>query len=221
MTTLIVALAGLASFVLPCATPFPALAARSDRRRACGGSAGAPRARAGTDLRRRGRHVRGRLDRGDDRLRAAARHVRSGYRPLRDRDQCALGSLEPASLADVEETIRTLGAATGKVSGSARCIRAMRERVGAISAAVAGRPRPRTLLLSSNLDQAAAMLAELERTRPSWSAFAGERAVVLVGGNRYVNRPGPSLAATVELFAAALHPGSVPTPPPNALRRCG
>ena len=63
-----------------------------------------------------------------------------------------------------------------------------------------------------------AALTDLERTRPSWRAFASQRRVVALDGQHYVNRPGPSFAPTVELFAAAIHPERVARPPASAFR---
>jgi iron complex transport system substrate-binding protein len=63
-----------------------------------------------------------------------------------------------------------------------------------------------------------AALDELERTRPAWRAFAARRRVVALDGHHYVNRPGPSFAPTVELYAAAIHPELMPPPNPAAFR---
>ncbi len=61
-----------------------------------------------------------------------------------------------------------------------------------------------------------AALDDLDRTRPQWRGFAAQRRVIALDGHHYVNRPGPSFAPTVELYAAAIHPERVPTPSPGA-----
>ncbi|MDE3155099.1 MAG: ABC transporter substrate-binding protein [Acidobacteriota bacterium] len=52
-----------------------------------------------------------------------------------------------ASLADVLATIRSLGARVGSASGAAALDARISRRIDAVKAAVAGRPRPRTLLV--------------------------------------------------------------------------
>jgi iron complex transport system substrate-binding protein len=56
-------------------------------------------------------------------------------------------TLDPSTLDDVLESVRTVGAATGTADRAAAIVTSRREQLAAISAAVAGAPRPRTLVL--------------------------------------------------------------------------
>jgi iron complex transport system substrate-binding protein len=169
-------------------------------------------------------------------------------------------SLEPSSLDDVFATIGALGELVD-APGAATLLASLRERVERLRARVAGRRRPRVLVLEwSDPPMSGGHwtpgLVELAGGTPvladpgansrvlSWDAIAAAEAeVVLVApcgwdlararaaaatlppfpharvyaldGNAYVNRPGPRLVDTAELFAAAIH--DEPAPYPDAL----
>ena len=163
-------------------------------------------------------------------------------------------SLEPSSLEDVFATIAFLGELVGCRSGAAALLAQLRARVAALRVQVAGRRRPRTLVLewtdppmsgghwtpglvelaggepiladpganSRVLDWHAIAAAQpevaivapcgfdLPRTDAAVTALApaarralGPR-VRTIDGNAYVNRPGPRLVDTAELFADAI-----------------
>ncbi|MDS0298368.1 ABC transporter substrate-binding protein [Halogeometricum sp. S1BR25-6] len=59
------------------------------------------------------------------------------------------------------------------------------------------------------------------RAREGWADLSAVSAgeVYAVDGNGYVNRPGPRLADTLELFAACLRPERFDPPAPDAVRR--
>ncbi|HTJ26592.1 MAG TPA: cobalamin-binding protein [Candidatus Limnocylindria bacterium] len=170
-------------------------------------------------------------------------------------------SLEPSSLEDVFATIAFVGTLVDAYAEAERVVGALRARVVALRARVAGRARPRVLVLEwtdppmsgghwtpglvelaggepiladpgansrvltweaivaadpdvvlvapCGFDLARALDA-LEALRPdSARAFGSLRAVregraYALDGNAYVNRPGPRLVDTAELFADAL-----------------
>jgi iron complex transport system substrate-binding protein len=181
----------------------------------------------------------------------AARRVRSDPRVV---------SLEPSSLEDVFANVVTFGELTGTSARAHELVASLRARVAALSAHVAGRAKPRTLVLewtdppmsgghwTPGLVEIAggeAILANPGENSQtiSWEAIlAAQPAVVLVApcgfgldatlqaiaelesvaewqrlmsddssriyaidGNAYVNRPGPRLVDTAELFASAMH----------------
>jgi iron complex transport system substrate-binding protein len=175
--------------------------------------------------------------------------------------QARIVSLEPSSLDDVFSTITFLGDLTGARDGAAQLVAALRARVDALRARVAGRPRERVLVLEwtdppmsgghwtpglvelaggepvlanpgansrvLRWDEIAASDPDvvivapcgfgLARTQHEIAAlppdaaraFASLRAVrtgraYAMDGNAFVNRPGPRLVDTAELFAAAI-----------------
>jgi len=171
-----------------------------------------------------------------------------------------LVSLEPSSLDDVFATVRTVGALTGTEAAARALVQQLESRLSALDAHVAGRPRPRTLVLEwtdppmsgghwtpglveraggealladpgansqtigwdaiaqadpdvvvvapcgFDLDATLRALAELA-VRPEWTSLRAVREgrAFALDGNAYVNRPGPRLVDTAELFASALH----------------
>jgi len=180
----------------------------------------------------------------------AARRVRSDPRVV---------SLEPSSLEDVFANVVTFGELTGTAERAQSLVAALRARLDALRAHVAGRPRPRTLVLEwtdppmsgghwtpglvelaggeallanagansqtirwdaiaaaapevilvapcgYGLDATLRALAELD-AMPAWRLVRkGGARVYALDGNAYVNRPGPRLVDTAELFASALH----------------
>jgi iron complex transport system substrate-binding protein len=56
-------------------------------------------------------------------------------------------TIDPHTLEDVLSSIETLGAATGRLDAARALVDAQRERLAAVADRVAGRPRPRVLLL--------------------------------------------------------------------------
>ncbi len=169
-------------------------------------------------------------------------------------------SLEPSSLEDVYANIATLGELTGRQAGAHALVDRLRERERSVREHVAGRPRPRVLLLewtdplmcaghwTPGLIEAAGgapVLAnagtnserlemhavydsdpdiiivapcgfDLHKTReaahelrnqPLWNELRAvvSGAVACVDGNAYVNRPGPRLVDTIEIFARIFH----------------
>jgi iron complex transport system substrate-binding protein len=56
-------------------------------------------------------------------------------------------SLDPGTLGEVIADVRRVGAATGTEDEAEQLVAALHERLARVAAAVAGRPRPRTLLL--------------------------------------------------------------------------
>jgi len=185
-------------------------------------------------------------------------------------------SLEPSSLEDVYANIETVGARTGTQAAAGGLVAKLRARADALALHVAGRARPRTLVLEwtdpamsgghwtpelvelaggepilahpgansqripweaiaeaepevilvspcgYGLDAAVHAVAELE-AQPLWATLAAVRAgrIYAVDGNAYVNRPGPRLIDTAELFASALfdEPYGAALGDPNALRK--
>lgn len=73
-----------------------------------------------------------------------------------------------------------------------------------------------------DLERTCMAVAELA-AEPAWNELRAVRAgrAVALDGNAYVNRPGPRLVETAELFAAAIHSGSVELPAADgtAIRR--
>jgi iron complex transport system substrate-binding protein len=170
-------------------------------------------------------------------------------------------SLEPSSLEDVYANITTVGELTNAGDAARRLVTALRERAAALAAHVAGKLRPRTLVLEwtdppmsgghwtpglvelaggnpilSNpgansqvlawdaivaanpdvvivapcgydLKKTETAVAELDAAQPSWRALPAVHNLRAhrVDGNAYVNRPGPRLIDTAEIFASALH----------------
>ena len=181
----------------------------------------------------------------------AAKRVRSDPRVV---------SLEPSSLEDVFANIETVGALTGTERAAGTVVAGLRARLAALATHVAGRPRPRTLVLEwtdppmsgghwtpglvelaggepvlanpgansqviewdaivtaapeaivvapCGFDMEATLraIAELE-PNPVWRALRSNQTtrIFALDGNAYVNRPGPRLVDTAELFASALH----------------
>jgi iron complex transport system substrate-binding protein len=196
----------------------------------------------------------------------AARRVRSDPRVV---------SLEPSSLEDVFANVVTFGDLTGTAERAQSLVATLRARLEELRAHVAGRARPRTLVLEwtdppmsgghwtpglvelaggeallahpgansqtirwdaivaaapevilvapcgYGLDATLRALAELDAV-PAWRLVrAGATRVYALDGNAYVNRPGPRLVDTAELFASALYdePYGAALTDPNALRR--
>jgi len=181
----------------------------------------------------------------------AAKRVRSDPRVV---------SLEPSSLEDVFANIATVGDLTGTQAAAHAVVARLRERVALLEAFVAGRPRPRTLVLEwtdppmsgghwtpglvelaggrpllanpgansvvigwdaiaasepeivivapcgYGLDATLRAIAELQAV-DAWRALRANAATAIyaLDGNAYVNRPGPRLVDTAELFASAIH----------------
>jgi iron complex transport system substrate-binding protein len=197
----------------------------------------------------------------------AARRVRSDPRVV---------SLEPSSLDDVFANVVTFGELTGTTERAHDLVTALRARVAALAAHVAGRAKPRTLVLEwtdppmsgghwtpglvelaggeailanpganskviawdavveaepgvvlvapcgFGLDATMQAIVELEGV-PAWQQLLSDDAtrIYAIDGNAYVNRPGPRLVDTAELFASAIHDelyGAALTDP-QALRR--
>jgi iron complex transport system substrate-binding protein len=169
-------------------------------------------------------------------------------------------SLEPSSLEDVYANIETVGELAGAREAASRLVASLRERADALRRHVAGRARPRTLVLEwtdppmsgghwtpglvelaggqavlahpgSNsqvipwetiaaadpdvvlvapcgfgLDATLDAIAELHRSG-MWRSLRAVRdgRVFAIDGNAYVNRPGPRLVDTAEIFASAIH----------------
>jgi iron complex transport system substrate-binding protein len=135
-------------------------------------------------------------------------------------------SLEPSSLEDVFATIAFVGTLVDAYAEAERVVGALRARVDALRARVAGRARPRVLVLEWTDPPMSGGhwtpgLVELAGGEPiladpgansrvlTWEAIGSLRAVregraYALDGNAYVNRPGPRLVDTAELFADAL-----------------
>jgi iron complex transport system substrate-binding protein len=169
-------------------------------------------------------------------------------------------SLEPSSLEDVYANIGTLGELTQRRNGASTVIEGLRRRERATRDTVAGKARPRVLLLewtqpfmsaghwSPGLLEAAGGIPvlgnpgansqvitieqiaaadpdaiivapcgfDMEKTQaavteldeiPGWRSLRAvrENRLHCVDGNAYVNRPGPRLIDTIEIFANLLH----------------
>ncbi len=185
-------------------------------------------------------------------------------------------SLEPSSLEDVYANVLTVGALTGRDAAAAEVVASLRERATRLQTFVAGRPRPRTLVLEwtdppmsgghwtpglvelaggeplladpgansqtlawdaiaaadpdvvlvapcgFGMDATLRALGDME-TVPAWRALRARETgrVYAIDGNAYVNRPGPRLIDTAEIFASALHgePFGAAREDPDALRR--
>jgi iron complex transport system substrate-binding protein len=181
----------------------------------------------------------------------AARRVRSDPRVV---------SLEPSSLDDVFANVVTFGELTGTSDRARDVVTSLRARVASLSAHVAGRAKPRTLVLEwtdppmsgghwtpglvelaggepilanpganskviawdailtekpdvvlvapcgFGLDAAMQAIVELEGV-PAWQQLLSDEStrIYAIDGNAYVNRPGPRLVDTAELFASAIH----------------
>jgi iron complex transport system substrate-binding protein len=71
-----------------------------------------------------------------------------------------------------------------------------------------------------DVDRAESAVDDL-RAREGWADLSAVSAgeVYAVDGNGHVNRPGPRLVDTLELFAACLHPERFDPPAPDAVRR--
>ena len=185
-------------------------------------------------------------------------------------------SLEPSSLEDVYANVATIGELTGTSDAAEALVARLRERMARLARHVAGRPRPRTLVLEwsdppmsgghwtpelvqaaggepilSNpgensrtiawdeiasadpdviviapcgYDLPAALRAHAELAAvPQWPSLAAVRdgRVYVLDGNAYVNRPGPRLVDSAELFASAIHGEwfGAATTDPDAIRR--
>ncbi len=185
-------------------------------------------------------------------------------------------SLEPSSLEDVYANVATIGDLTGTRPAADLVVAELRARAARLAAHVAGRPRPRTLVLEwtdppmsgghwtpglvelaggepllahpgansqtiewdaitaadpdvvlvapcgYDLDAAVRAIAELERL-PAWRDLRANREgrTYAIDGNAYVNRPGPRLVDSAEIFASAMHddPYGAGRDDPRALRR--
>lgn len=169
-------------------------------------------------------------------------------------------SLEPSSLEDVYANIETIGELAGARDAASRVVASLHARAGALGRHVAGRPRPKTLVLEwtdppmggghwtpglveiaggepvlakpgadsqviawetiaavdpdvvlvapcgFRLDATLRAVAELDGNGVwrSLRALRDGRAFA-IDGNAYVNRPGPRLVDTAEIFASAIH----------------
>jgi iron complex transport system substrate-binding protein len=168
-------------------------------------------------------------------------------------------SLEPSSLEDVFENVRFIGELTGNLEAAQALVEGLRARAAALARHVAGRARPRTLVLEwtdppmsgghwtpglvelaggepilahpgansrvldwnaiaqadpdvvlvapCGYDLAAALAAAGElRLIAAWRGLRAVREgrAWALDGNAYVNRPGPRLIDSAELFASAL-----------------
>ncbi len=185
-------------------------------------------------------------------------------------------SLEPSSLEDVFANIVTFGELTGTETRARDVVDALRGRVSALAAYVAGRPRPRCVVLEwtdppmsgghwtpglvelaggeallanpganskvipwdaivaaspevilvapcgFGLDATLRAIDELDAV-PAWQRLStdGHTRIYAIDGNAYVNRPGPRLVDTAELFASALYDEAygAALSDPHALRR--
>ena len=105
--------------------------------------------------------------------------------------QADVVSLDPHSLSDVLDTILLVGQRTGTVDRAHRLVADLRARLDAVSAAVAGRPRPR--------------VAVIEWVDPPFTAGHWvPDLVTAAGGNPVSGRPGrPSVTATWDDIAAS------------------
>lgn len=185
-------------------------------------------------------------------------------------------SLEPSSLEDVYANVATVGSLLGAGEEAARVVAALRDRAAALARHVAGRPRPRTLVLEwtdppmsgghwtpelvelaggepvlanpgansqrmawadiaaadpdvvlvapCGFDLAAALRAAADLQRePAWRSLRAvhDRRAYALDGNAYVNRPGPRLLDTAEIFASALfdEPYGAAQTDPQAMQR--
>jgi iron complex transport system substrate-binding protein len=168
-------------------------------------------------------------------------------------------SLEPSSLEDVYATIETVAGLAGVPERAIAVIAALRARADTLAARVAGRPRPRTLVLEwtdppmsgghwtpglvelagglplladpgansrvlewdaiAAADPDVVLVApcgfDLARTFtaieelneiPQWRGLRAlhEGRAYAIDGNAFVNRPGPRLIDTAEIFASAI-----------------
>ena len=66
-----------------------------------------------------------------------------------------------------------------------------------------------------------AAVEEASRTLLGRPELAGVEAIVAVDASAFLSRPGPRLVDGVELLAAALHPGQLPSPPKGTAVRLG
>ncbi len=170
-------------------------------------------------------------------------------------------SLEPSSLEDVYANIETVGELTGTSGRSAYVVAGLRARIEALRSHVAGKSRPRTLVLEwtdppmsgghwtpglveiaggepilanpgansvviawqaiaaadpevilvapcgFDMPKTRAAVDELEAGQPAWRSLRAVREgrAYLIDGNAYVNRPGPRLVDSAEIFASAIH----------------
>jgi iron complex transport system substrate-binding protein len=170
-------------------------------------------------------------------------------------------SLEPSSLDDVYANIETVGELTGTPEAAAQVVAGLRERSAALARHVAGRRRPKTLVLEwtdppmsgghwtpglvelaggepilanpgansqvlewtaiaaadpdviivapcgYDLAKSIAAVEELAASNGAWRSLRAVREgrMRVVDGNAYVNRPGPRLVDTAEIFATAIH----------------
>jgi iron complex transport system substrate-binding protein len=168
-------------------------------------------------------------------------------------------SLEPSSLEDVFANIATVGSLAGRDAEAASLVTALRARAARLADHVAGRARPRTLVLEwtdppmsgghwtpglvelaggepllahpgansqtlawdaiaaadpdvvlvapcgFGMEATLRALAEMESIA-AWRDLRAYRTdrIYAIDGNAYVNRPGPRLVDTAEIFASAL-----------------
>ena len=66
-----------------------------------------------------------------------------------------------------------------------------------------------------------AAVEEASRSLLARPELAGVEAIIAVDASAYCSRPGPRLVDGVELLAAALHPGQLPSPPADTAVRLG
>jgi iron complex transport system substrate-binding protein len=66
-----------------------------------------------------------------------------------------------------------------------------------------------------------AAVEEASRTLLARPELAGVEAIIAVDASAFFSRPGPRLVDGVELLAAALHPGQLPSPPADTAVRFG
>lgn len=169
-------------------------------------------------------------------------------------------SLEPSSLEDVYANVATVGRLTGRDDAAATLVANLRARAERLAAHVAGRSRPRALVLEwtdppmsgghwtpglvelaggepvlanpganskalpweaivaadpdciivapcgFGMTATLAAIDDLARNVPAWPTLRAveTRRAYAIDGNAYVNRPGPRLVDTAELFASAI-----------------
>jgi iron complex transport system substrate-binding protein len=88
-----------------------------------------------------------------------------------------VATIDPASIADVLDSVLTLGARTGREDAATTLVDGLRHRLDAVGGAVAGRPRPRVVLL--------------EWTDPPYAPGHWlPEMVALAGGEPALGRPG-------------------------------
>jgi iron complex transport system substrate-binding protein len=135
-------------------------------------------------------------------------------------------TLDPMTLEDVLDSIIELGRATGRTDRAVELVDTLRRRIAAVSAAVAGRPRPRVAVLEwtdppyssghwvPDMVAAAGATSVLggsgERSRRiDWADLAlAEPELIVVAPCGY--RLGPAAGLTEQVLAAGVLPPGVP-----------